>query len=96
MSGDVMVVFLQDSDSGIYSDIGKYMEENDDSFTESTSSGIERAATSKYAFMGEYSVLDASIARRCDLTMMREQFYTGRWAFIMRQGWKYKDELDET
>ena len=74
--------------------MGKYITARNDSFTRTTTTGIERAITSKYAFMGEYSVLAASTVNYCNLTLMKEQFYIGRWAFEMKKGWKHKEELD--
>ena len=79
----------------MYKEIGQYIDSNNDSFTRTTTTGLERAMNEKYAFMGEYSVLDASIVEFCNITLMKEQFYIGRWAFEMKKGWKHKAELDE-
>lgn len=78
----------------MYREIGEYITQTPESFTHTTTTGIERAMTSKYAFMGEYSVLDASTVDYCNITLMKEQFYIGRWAFEMKKGWKHKQQLD--
>ena len=85
---------FQDAKDGVYKDIGRYMLVNNDSFTRTTTTGVSRAMSTNYAFLGEKSVLDASIVHLCNVTLMSEEFYIGRWAFIMQKGWPYKLELD--
>ena len=85
---------FQSAKLGVYAEIGDYISKHPNSFTENLSTGIHRALTEKYVFMGENSVLDAIIIDHCELTIMKEKFYTGTWAFSMRKGWKYKQELD--
>ena len=71
------------------------MRNNKDSFVPNTAAGIHRTVISKYAFLGELSVLDASTVDFCNVTVMKETFYTARWAFIQRKDWKYRAELDK-
>ena len=70
------------------------MKTHDESFVSNTAAGIYRAVTSKYAFLGEFSVLEANAVDYCNVTLMKQQFYMSRWAFIHKKGWKYKAELD--
>ena len=85
---------FKDATTGIYGDIGDYIRKNNQSFVKNLGDGMNRAMTQKYAFFGEISVLDALAIEHCNLTLIKEKFFFGRWGFLMRKGWKHKAELD--